>query len=210
MLADLSAMQTLPAAPFEACDLRSGQVTSTSVVRYRGNDYSVPTAFGHREVWIKGFVDRVVIGCAAEAIAEHIRSYEKDDITYNPVHYLRLIERKIMAFDQAAPLQDWDLPDAFATLQRLLEARQGKTGKREYVQVLRLMERFEQNVLHDAVRDALQMGAISFDAVKHLVLCRMERRAPRLDLDLYPFLPRTNITTTSATTYMSLLTGDAP
>ncbi|MDE0852786.1 Mu transposase domain-containing protein, partial [Yoonia sp.] len=191
-------------------DLRSGQVTSTSVVRYRGNDYSVPTAFGHREVWIKGFVDRVVIGCAAEAIAEHIRSYEKDDITYNPVHYLRLIERKIMAFDQAAPLQDWDLPDAFATLQRLLEARQGKTGKREYVQVLRLMERFEQNVLHDAVRDALQMGAISFDAVKHLVLCRMERRAPRLDLDLYPFLPRTNITTTSATTYMSLLTGDAP
>ncbi len=207
---DLAAMQTLPAAPFEACDLRSGQVTSTSVVRYRGNDYSVPTAFGHREVWIKGFVDRVVIGCAAEVIAEHVRSYERDDITFNPVHYLRLIERKIMAFDQAAPLQDWDLPDAFATLQRLLEARQGKTGKREYVQVLRLLERFEQNVLHDAIRDALQMGAISFDAVKHLVLCRVERRAPRLDLDLYPFLPRTNIATTSATTYMSLLTGDAP
>ena len=209
MRADLSAMQTLPAAPFEACDLRSGQVTSTSVVRYRGNDYSVPTAFGHREVWIKGFVERVVIGCAAEVIAEHVRSYEKDDITFNPVHYLRLIERKIMAFDQAAPLQDWDLPDAFATLQRLLEARQGKTGKREYVQILRLLERFEQNVLHDAVRDALQMGAISFDAVKHLVLCRVERRAPRLDLDLYPFLPRTNIATTSAATYMSLLGGGA-
>lgn len=34
MRADLSAMQTLPAAPFEACDLHSGQVTSTSVVRY--------------------------------------------------------------------------------------------------------------------------------------------------------------------------------
>jgi hypothetical protein len=209
MRADLSAMQTLPAAPFEACDLRSGQVTSTSVVRYRGNDYSVPTAFGHREVWIKGFVERVVIGCAAEVIAEHVRSYDKDDITFNPVHYLRLIERKIMAFDQAAPLQDWDLPDAFATLQRLLEARQGKTGKREYVQILRLLERFEQNVLHDAVRDALQMGAISFDAVKHLVLCRVERRVPRLDLDLYPFLPRTNIATTSAATYMSLLGGGA-
>ena len=115
-----------------------------------------------------------------------------------------------MAFDQAAPLQDWDLPDAFATLQRLLEARQGKTGKREYVQVLRLLERFEQNVLHNAVRDALQMRAISFDAVRHQVLCRMARRAFRLDLDLYPFLPRNNSTTTSATTYMSLLTRDAP
>jgi len=43
------------------------------------------------------------------------------------------------AFDQAAPLQDWDLRNAFSTLQRLLEAWQGKTGKREYVQVLRLL-----------------------------------------------------------------------
>jgi len=31
--ADLAAMQALPAAPFEACDLQSGQVTSTSMVR---------------------------------------------------------------------------------------------------------------------------------------------------------------------------------
>ena len=123
--------------------------------------------------------------------------------------YAEISLRNDLLKEALAPSQDWDLPDAFATLQRLLEARQGKTGKREYVQVLRLMERFEQNVLHDAVRDALQMGAISFDAVKHLVLCRMERRAPRLDLDLYPFLPRTNIATTSAATYMSLLGGGA-
>jgi len=189
---DLTAMQGLPAAPFEACDLRSGQVTSTSVVRYRGNDYSVPVAFGHREVWI----------------AEHVRSYDKDDITFDPVHYLRLIERKIMSFDQAVPLQDWDLPDAFATLQRLLEARQGKAGKREYVQVLRLLERFEMAVLHGAVRDALQMGAISFDAIKHLVLCRVERRPPRLDLNVYPFLPSTTVATTSVAAYMGLLAGD--
>jgi hypothetical protein len=167
----------------------------------------VPVAFGHREVWIKGFVDRVVIGCAAEVIAEHARSYDPGDMVFDPVHYLRLIERKIMAFDQAAPLQDWDLPDAFSTLQRLLEARQGKTGKREYVQVLRLLEHHEQNVLHAAIKDALQMGAISFDAIKHLVLCRVERRQPRLDLDLYPYLPRTNVATTSATSYMSLLGG---
>ena len=207
---DLAAMQDLPAAPFEACDLRSGQVTSTSMVRYRGNDYSVPVAYGHRNVWIKGFVVRVVIGCAAEVIADHPRSYDTGDMVFNPIHYLRLIERKIMSFDQAAPLQNWDLPEAFATLQRLLEARQGKAGKREYVQVLRLLERFEMAVLHCAVRDALQKGAISFDAVKHLVLCRVERRAPRLDLNLYPFLPRTSVATTSAASYMRLLGGGAP
>ena len=67
------------------------------------------------------------------------------------------------------PLQGLDLPDAFKTLQRLLEARQGKTGKREYVQVLRLLERFDLEVLHLAIKDALQMRAVSFDAVKHLL-----------------------------------------
>ncbi len=125
-------------------------------------------------------------------------------------YYLRLIEHKIMAFDQAAPLQGWDLPAPFKTLQRLLEARQGKTGKREYVQVLRLLERFELDVLHIAIKDALRMGAISFDAIKHLVLCRVERRPPRLDLDVYPFLPSTTVATTSAASYMSLLDGGAP
>jgi hypothetical protein len=123
------------------------------------------------------------------------------------LHYLRLIERKIMAFEQAAPLQGWELPEAFSTLQRLLEARQGKAGKREYVQVLRLLERFEMEVLHLAIKDALQMRAVSFDAVKHLVLCRVERRPPRLDLDVYPFLPSTNVATTSTASYMSLLGG---
>jgi transposase len=204
--ADLAAMQKLPAAPFEACDLQSGQVTSTSLVRYRGNDYSVPVAYGHRDVWIKGFVNRVVIGCVAEVIADHPRSYETGDMVYDPVHYLPLIERKIMAFDQAAPLQGWELPDAFITIQRLLEARQGKTGKREYVQVLRLLERFEMEALHGAIKDALRLGAISFDAIKHLALCRVEHRPPKLDLDTYPFLPRMNVATTSASAYMSLLT----
>ena len=50
--------------------------------------------------------------------------------------------------------------------------------------------------MHAAVRDALQpqqqlrLGALSFDAVKHLVLCRLEGRPSRLDLELYPYLPR--------------------
>ena len=42
------------------------------------------------------------------------------------------------------------------------------------------------DVLHGAVKDALRLGAIGYDAVKHLVLCRIERRPPKLDLDIYP------------------------
>ena len=52
-------------------------------------------------------------------------------------------------------------------------------------------------------------GALSFDAVKHLVLCRLEGRPPRLDLDLYPYLPRVRVSATSAQDYMTLLSGRA-
>ena len=78
----------------------------------------------------------------------------------------------------------------------------GKAGKREYVQVLRLVETFDLEVLHGAVKDALRLGAIGYDAVKHLVLCRIERRPPKLDLDIYPYLPRANVATTAAASYM--------
>jgi hypothetical protein len=61
---------------------------------------------------------------------------------FDPLHYLALLERKIGALDQAAPLAGWALPEEFATLRRLLEARMGKPGKREFVQVLRLLEVF--------------------------------------------------------------------
>ena len=122
-------------------------------------------------------------------IATHPRSYERDDFAYDPVHYLPLLEQKIGALDQAAPLQGWDLPEEFSTLRRLLESRMGRRGKREFVQVLRLLENFSQLEVHAAVRDAYRLGALSFDAVKHLVLCRLEGRPPRVDLELYPYLP---------------------
>ena len=56
--------------------------------------------------------------------------------------------------------------------------------------MLRLLETFSQQEVAKAAKDALRLGAISFDAVKHLVLCRLEGRTPRLDLELYPYLPR--------------------
>ena len=207
---DREKLTGLPPAPFEACDKAGTRVSSLSLVRYRDNDYSVPVAYGHQEVWVRGYVHEVVIGCGGEVIARHPRSYEREDLVFEPLHYLALLEQKIGALDQAAPLAGWKLPEAFAGLRRLLEARMGKAGKREYVQVLRLLETFALAEVHGAVRDALRLGAIGYDAVKHLVLCRVERRPPRLDLDVYPYLPKAEVRQTSAASYMSLLDGAAP
>ena len=154
-------------------------MSSLSLVRYRTSDYSVPVAYGHRDVLVRGYVGQVVISCGAEVVARHPRSYQRDDFVFDPIHYLPLLEQKTAALDQAAPLQGWQLPEEFATLRRLLEARMGRRGKREFVQVLRLLESFSMDEVHSAVQDALRLGAISFDAVKHLLLCRLEGRPPQ-------------------------------
>ena len=171
----------------------------------RRNDYSVPTAYGHREVLVKGSVDEVVIVCGSDEIARHRRSYEREGLIFDPLHYLALLERKTGAFDQAAPLTGWQLPDEFVRLRRLLEARLGKLGTREYVQVLRLLEDFRLVHVSGAVRDALALGVIGFDAVKHLVLCRIEHRPARLDLAQYPHLPAPRVATTAPAHYLALL-----
>jgi transposase len=206
---DLAAFQMLPFAPYDACEKFATSVSSLSLVRYRLNDYSVPTSYGYCDVLVRGYVHEVVISCGAEVIARHPRSYEREDFVFEPLHYLALIEQKINALDQAAPLAGWQLPEEFMTLRRLLEARMGKQGKREFVQVLRLMEVFSADEVAAAVRNAIARGAIGFDAVKHLVLCHIERRPPRLDMTVYPYLPRAHVAMTSAKTYLGLLTGAA-
>jgi hypothetical protein len=156
-------------------------------------------------VLVKGYVHEVVIACGSEVIARHSRSYEREDMIFDPLHYLALLEEKTRALDQAASLAGWELPDCFLQLRRLLEARLQKKGKREYVQVLRLLETFRMAEVTQAIQDALDLGTVSLDAVKHLLLCRIERRPPRLDLMQYPHLPLTKVHTTQAADYMSLL-----
>ena len=53
------------------------------------------------------------------------------------------------------------------------------------------------------------VGAVGFDAIKHLMLCKVEKRPPKLDLDVYPYLPRANVARTSAASYMCLVSGNA-
>jgi hypothetical protein len=195
----------LPAAPHEACEKVNVRVSSLSLVRYRTNDYSVPTEYGHRQVHVKGFVHQVVIACGSDVIAVHARSYEHEAVVFDPLHYLALLEQKTRALDQAAPLAGWQLPGCFLTLRRLLEARLGKAGCREYIQVLRLLETFTLEVVSRAVEDALRLGTISFDAVRHLLLCRIEQRPPRLDLENWPHLPLARVRTTQAADYKVLL-----
>jgi len=202
---DREKLLPLPPAPLEACEKRTTRASSQALVRYETNDYSVPTQYGHRQVLLKAFVWEVAISCSSEVIARHRRSYGREEMIFDPLHYLALLEQKTNALDQAAPLQGWELPEEFTELRRQMEARLGKRGRREYVQVLRLLETFSLQEVTIAVRQAQRFSAIAFDAVKHLLLCAIERRPPKLDLENYPHLPLAEVASTRAADYQVLL-----
>jgi hypothetical protein len=209
LAADTAAFRELPATPFEACHKVATKVSSQALARYRTNDYSVPTRYGYRDVLVKGFVDEVVIFCDGAEIARHARSYGRGDFVFEPRHYLALLEQKPGALDQAAPLQGWTLPEALGQLRRLMEARMGKRGKREFIQVLRLTEVFAETVVVAASLEAIRLGAIGFDAVKQLAVARVENRPGRLDLSAYPYLPAATVATTQPADYLALLSKEA-
>lgn len=198
-------MLPLPAVAYEACRKRSTRASSQALVRFQTNDYSVPVRYAHQRVLGKAFVWDVVISFGSEVIARHRRSYAREEMIFDPLHYLALLEQKTNALDQAAPLEGWVLPPEFAELRRQMEARMGKRGRREYVQVLRLMETFSMAEVGAAVRQAQLLQAISFDAVKHLVLCAIDKRPPKLDLENYPHLPAAEVALTRAADYQILL-----
>lgn len=74
-------------------------------------------------------------------IARHSRHWGQEQFLLDPVHYLALLERKPGGFDHARPLEDWELPVCFGILRRRLEAELGGMGTREFIKVLRLLER---------------------------------------------------------------------
>ena len=177
LVRDQAALLPLPATPYEACEKKAARVSSLSLVRYRGNDYSVPTEYGHREVLVRGYVHQVVIACAAQQIARHPRSYQREDFVFDP-----LTSRLGTARRVHHPAPSARGPHGQA---RQAGVRPGPA----------LAGVFRLDDVLAGVREAIARAVIGFDAVKHLVLCRIERRPPRLDLKIYPYLPQATVKT---------------
>jgi hypothetical protein len=92
----------LPTNTFEARRVVGAKANSLSLVRFDRNDYSVPTAWAHHDVTVVGGIDEVVIAVGPTVVARHPRCWAKERTTYDPRHYLALLERKPGAFDGRA------------------------------------------------------------------------------------------------------------
>ena len=103
--------------------------------------------------------------CCCHATAEHIRIWEKEAVAFNPIHYLELLERKPGALDHAKPLHDWQLPECFTQLRKRLEDEGRAQGTREFIRILRLLEKHPMNKVSSAIDKALRLRRCNRDVV---------------------------------------------
>ena len=197
----------LPASPFDACRKVSTTVNSLSLVRFDGNDYSVPVRHAHCTVVVKGYTGRVEVCRKDERIAVHKRLWCKDGVSFDPVHYLALLERKPGALDHARPMEGWDLPECFAVLRRRLEDEEEREGRgtREYICVLRLLEKHSLPALTRAVKKGLDVNALTRDAIAQFLQPQEDWRQTTFRLDGREHLRHVRVAMTDIVQYGSLL-----
>ncbi len=209
---DQAAFLPLPPSPFDACRKQPTRANSLSLVRFDDNDYSVPVAYAHHEILVKGYVDRVVLYHKETVVAEHRRSWGKEGVFFDYLHYLPLLERKPGSLDHAQPLVDLNLPECFDTLRRRLQAEEQKQGEglSEFIRVLRLLEDYPMAKLREAVEKALLIHAHSRDALLQFLVPSFSWRTTTFLLDGCKHLRLVEVGKPDLSAYRSLLsTGGA-
>ena len=199
----------LPGEAFVAARVEQRSVDSLSLVRFDANDYSVPTAYAHHRVTVVGTVDAVRVVFGDRVVASHRRRWDREQVTYDPVHYLALLERKPGALDFARPLEGWELPVCFGILRRRLEAEFGGPGTRQFIKVLRLLEGSTPDELSRAVERAPGLGVADADAVRLILEHRREEPVGLFCLDGRPRLKLVAVPAPDLTAYSSLTAGVA-
>jgi transposase len=198
---------SLPAHEFEARRVKPVKANSLSLVRFECNDYSVPTQYAHRDVTAIGGIEEVRLVVGDALVARHPRHWGREYVTFNPVHYLALLERKPGAFDYARPLENWELPDSFNVLRRRLETELDQHGTREFIKVLRLLEHATLAKLAAAVEYSLSIGVHSADAVRLILQARQEQPVGLFCLDGHPHLQGVHVPLPDLTAYQTLRVG---
>ena len=175
----------LPHFDWPCCTVHTLKASHSSVVRFEGNRYSVPSGYAGRKVILRAYVDRVDIGQGERIIARHARCYGRGQDILDPYHYVPVLQVKPGAFHHAKAVRHYPWPPVFRQALAFLEERHPDgTGVREFLRILALKEEIGEERLGQAVELALHYRCLAADAVRHLVHQMDTPRCepPRLDL----------------------------
>jgi len=161
--------------PFDGFVEKAVRASSTCLIMADRNRYSVDARAAGRMVLVRTHAERIVVLLGEEVVADHPRQFRRDQVIYNPWHYLPILLRKPGALRNGAPFKDWDLPPALAQVGAKL--RQHADGDRQFVKVLGAVLDHGLGAVEAACAEALLAGIASGDVIL-AVLARRQQPAP--------------------------------
>lgn len=200
-----ASLQPLPDSDFDARRIEIHDANSLSLVRFDRNDYSVPGDHAHKAFTVIGGIDTVRFLTDGEVVAVHERDWGTQHTHYNPIHYLSIAARRPNGLDFGAPFAAWHLPPSFDVLRRRLETQAGKQGKREYIRILRLLERFSLEQLTHGIERALDSNTTAYEGVRLYVECEATVPVELFSLDGRPLLQQVLLPEPNLNLYSTLL-----
>jgi transposase len=151
------------AQPFDGYAERSARVSTTSMVSYDNNRYSVHCRAVGKAVQLRCYADRLSIWHDDECIGEHRRQFGRGQMIFDPWHYLSVLKHKPGALRNGAPFKHWDLPRA---LQRMGEQlKRHSDWDRQFVAILSCVPQYGLDAVNRACDLALMNRTISADVV---------------------------------------------
>ncbi len=200
----------LPDCPYDNKQITRSKVRSYQVITLQRNFYSVPSEYCSCEVDVHLSCDEVTIFYRNKKIARHPRSYSQEEWILDPVHYLKTLERKVGAFEEALPILQWKVswPCIYEIFLNQLQSRKGKrTGTQELIRILRLLEKYEEDELVTAMELARDCHLFDEESVKHLLDKRWghSMNPPSLDPLTIPGVTDLSMEETDLSQYNSLL-----
>lgn len=155
------------------------RVSSTSLVSYDSNRYSVDASGAGRTVMLRVYADRIVAVDDGVVMAEHPRLFGRGGTSYDPWHYVSVLERKPGALRNGAPFRDWELPEGLAMMRESLGRH--ADGNRQFVGILGRIAVYGLDEVEAACVSALKEKAPSRDVVLN-ILSRTHEDPPVPDL----------------------------
>lgn len=146
-------------APFDGYFEQTNRVSSTCLVSFDRNRYSVPAEHAGQRVSVRADARRIRVMADGKLVADHARHFGRERLICDPWHYLPVLEKKPGALRNGAPFQDWALPLAIqAVKEKLLRSPQ---GDRAFVEVLLALRQYGADLVAMACELALEQGAVS-------------------------------------------------
>jgi hypothetical protein len=167
-------LQPMP-APFDGFHERSCRVSSTALVSFERNRYSVECRYAGCTVGLRAYATRIVVVAEGVVIGEHARRFDRYQTLYNPWHYVPALEHKPGALRNGAPFKDWNLPASMSRLRERLARH--SDGDRQFVEILSMVALYGLEPVSSACATALEEAVVSSAHVVNLL--HRAAQAPR-------------------------------